>query len=623
MSKKGETPPLPADVKEQDTFAKAARRNLSPRRALSLLGRGARSLYAEGAEATARKIGFRLALLRKGEIWPYKSDLPTRRQWKAQRKTIFEKMPIISIAVPLFNTNPRFLREMIESCLNQSYQNWELCLADASEDDKVGRQVQRYKDPRIRYQKLTQNGGIAANTTAALQMSGGQYIGLLDHDDTLRSGTLFEVVKAVNKTGADFIYSDEIVLDETLQKLKGFHFKPDFSPDYLRGCNYITHFSVFSRVLAEKAGFYEDPAMDGAQDHDLILRLTEQAQVVAHIPKVLYTWRAHAASTAGDAGAAKPYAVAAGQRAVQAQLHRLGLKGEVQPLAGPGSYRVRYATEGAPLVSVIIPNKDHAADLQKCLESLVSKAGHAPMECIVVENASQQPETFAYYEAAQKHYPWLRVVRFASQGPFNFAAVCNAGAKESKGEHLLFLNNDIALESGDFIREMLMFSQRQDVGAVGAKLLYPDGTIQHGGVFVGLGGSAGHSHKGHPGTSQGDMYRLAIAQNVSAVTGACLMVKKALFEKLGGFDAEIFGVAFNDVDFCLRLRALGLWNVFTPFAVATHAESKTRGYESGESAARFEREKAAFRQKYAALLAAGDPFYNPHLTLEFENYAIG
>ena len=610
-----------ADVKEQDTLAKAARRNLSVKRVLRLAGRGARSVFTEGFEATYRKIAFRVCLMQKKEVWPYKSDRPTQKQLRRERRAALEKAPLISILVPLYNTPERYLREMISSCLAQSYQNFELCLADASDTDAVEKVVAAYRDKRICYKKLAENAGISGNTNAAIALSSGAYLGLLDHDDLLRPDALYEMVKAINETGADFLYSDEIVLSDDLSRLKGFHFKPDFSPDSLRGCNYITHFSLFSRALGEEAGLYEDSRYDGAQDHDLILRLTEKARLVHHVPKVLYTWRAHSGSTAGTAQA-KPYAALAGARAVAAQLERLHLAGRVEALPGPGSYRVRYETCEETLISVIIPTKDHPQDLARCLKSLYKNAGHLNFEVLLIENGSREEATFAYYEKAKASFKNLRVVLY--EGAFNFSALCNLGAREAAGSQLLLLNNDIEVTSENFLTELLMFSQRADVGAVGAKLLYPDGTIQHGGVFIGLGGSAGHSHKGHPGTSGGDMYRLATAQNLSAVTGACLMVKKELYDALSGLDEEHFAVAFNDVDFCLRLREAGYLNVFTPFAAAVHYESRTRGYEEGSAREeRFLREREYFRQKYAALLAAGDPYYNPHLTLEFENYAIG
>ncbi len=613
-----------ADVKEQDTIAKAAQRNFSVKRVLHLLRRGARSVYKEGFEATWRKIAFRIALMRKGEVWMYKSDICTKKELKQERRTKFEKRPFFSIIVPVYNTPERFLREMIDSCLRQTYEDFELCLADASTNEVPAKIIQSYVDKRIKYKKLSENKGIAENTNEAFEMAEHkelQYFILLDHDDLLRPNALFEVTNAILLQDADFVYSDEIVLSEDLKHLKSFHFKPGFSPDTLRGCNYITHLSAFQRELAEKAGLYERAEYDGAQDFDLILRLTEQAKQIVHIPKVLYTWRAHSASTAGTAEA-KPYAVEAGRKAVQSHLDRTGLKGTVEALACAGSYRVRYELINSPLVSVVIPNKDHVTDLTKCINALFHNNKNMQFEVIIVENNSTQQETFDYYEALVNQYKNCKIVYYAEE--FNFSAICNLGVQHSTGQHILLLNNDVEMTSENFLEELLMFSQRQDVGAVGAKLIYPDEKIQHAGIFIGLGGSAGHSHKGHPASSGGDMYRLATAQNMSAVTGACLMVKKELYNAIGGLDAEQFAIAFNDVDFCLRLREKGFLNVFTPFAEGIHYESLTRGYEQGSAQeVRFEKEKATFQEKYKTIFEKGDPYYNPHLTLEFENYAIG
>ncbi|MDL2215513.1 glycosyltransferase family 2 protein [Ruminococcaceae bacterium OttesenSCG-928-N02] len=608
-----------ANTTGQDSVGKLVRRNLSPGRVLGLFSRGARSIYHEGVEATWRKIAFRACIALKRPYWRYVSDRPTGKELRFQKNVCFEKQPCISILVPLYNTPPAFLRQMVESCLAQSYPNWQLCLADASTDSGAAQVLATYKDARITYVKLAENAGIAGNTNAAAALAGGTYLALLDHDDVLYPNALYEMVKAINETGADFIYSDEIVLSQDLKQVKEYHFKPAFSPDYLRGCNYITHFSLFSTQLFKEVG-EEDPAFDGAQDHDLFLRLSERAAKIHHIPKILYIWRAHGGSTAGEA-AAKPYAAAAGARAVQAQLTRLALPGKAEAQTVAGSYRVRYEVQGTPLVSVVIPNKDHVEDLRLCLSSFHAHAGYAHYEIIIVENNSDKPETQAFYQEAQAADGRVRLVQYV--GAFNFSAICNLGVSQAKGEYILLLNNDIEFVQDGFLYEMLSYAQRSDVGAVGAKLAYPDGTLQHGGVFIGLGGSAGHSHKGHPKDNAGDMFRLSTTQNLAAVTGACLLTKTALYRQLGGLDETHFKVAYNDVDYCLRLCAAGYINVFTPFAYATHYESKSRGYEVGsEAEARYNSERDAFRAKYARLLEAGDPYYNPHLTLKTENYAF-
>lgn len=616
--------PLPADVAKKDSLPGMARRLLDPAHIRQVAAWCARVGREEGAEALWREISFRVNLAFHRDTWRYRADLPTRKKLAAQRAAGVPGGPKISVVAPLYNTPPRFLRQMIGSVTGQSYQNWQLVLADASDaaHSEVGRIAGAYakKDGRITYVKLGENKGIAGNTNAGLAAAQGDWLTLLDHDDLLYKNALFEVAKAA-AGGADFVYSDEIVLTENLKHLVDYHFKPDFEPDYLRGCNYITHLAAFSRALLDRAGGGERSEYDGSQDFELILRLTERAEKILHLPYVLYIWRSHAGSTASSMEA-KPYALAAGERAINSHLDRVGLAGEAFAIPGcPGAYRVRYALTGQPLVSVIIPNKDHAGDLARCLESLYAKAGYPRFEVIVVENNSTDPATFAYYETAKRQFAGLRVETY--RGAFNFSAINNFGRSAAKGGQLLLLNNDIECLSEGFLAELLMYSQRPDVGCVGAKLYYPDDRIQHAGVFIGLGGTAGHSHKSHPRASAGDLYRLATPQNLLAVTGACLMVKTALYDAMGGLDEALFAVAYNDIDLCLKLHAAGRTNVFTPFAEAYHYESKSRGLDTqSENAARYEREKANFINKYGALIAAGDPYYNRHFNLLFENYGL-
>ena len=395
------------------------------------------------------------------------------------------------------------------------------------------------------------------------------------------------------------------------------------APDNLRGCNYITHLCLFSRSLAQRAGFEERSEFDGAQDHDLILRLTENTKKIHHIPKVLYVWRGHAGSTAaGISNETKPYAIAAGERAVNAQLKRLGLPGRCEAIAGiPGAFRVVYELTAHPMISILIPSKDHIDDLDRCLTSLDKLAGYDNYEVIVIENNSTDAATFAYYEQLPEKFPRCKVVYY--QGTFNFSAVNNFGESFAQGEQLLLLNNDIEITTPGFLREMLSYSQRADVACVGAKLFYPDGTIQHGGVIMGINGSAGHSHKGHPHDAVGDLYRLVTTQDFMAVTGACLMVKKSLYEECGGLDEEKFAVAYNDIDLCLKLWKKGYLNVYTPFAQATHYESKSRGLDTtGENARRYEREKANFYAAYSEYIDHCEPYYNPHFNNKFENFGL-
>ena len=613
----------PADVAVQDSVGGMARRLLDPAHLADLARRSAATLRDKGAEQLWRDVTFRVGLALHHDSWQHRADLPLRRELKAQR-TADLPGPTVSIVVPVFNTPAKFFKEMLQSVQKQTYRRWQLVLVDASDEthpaaSELARTAAK-QDSRVVYRKI-ENGGIAANTTAGFALATGEYLTLLDHDDVLYPNALFECVQTIQNTGADFVYSDEIVLSENLKALGGYHFKPDFAPDYLRGCNYITHLAVFSRALLEEAGAAEYPEFDGAQDHELILRLTEKARRIEHIKKVLYIWRGHAGSTAAGMEA-KPYALAAGERAINAQLKRLGLPGQAAAIDGaPGAYRLRYELTGTPLVSVLIPNKDHAEDLRRCLSSLYAKAGYDNFEVIVIENNSTDPATFAYYDTLPDASPRCRVVRY--EGAFNFSAVNNFGAQFAAGEHLLLLNNDIEILSEGFLRELLSYSQRPDVGAVGAKLYYPDDTIQHAGVLMGINGSAGHSHKSYPRRAVGDLYRLITTQDYMAVTGACLMTKTALYREVGGLDEEQFAVAYNDVDYCLKLWEKGLLNVYTPCAEAYHYESKSRGLDTlSENAKRYEREKANFYAKYQRYIDNYDPYYNPHFNNLFENFGL-
>ena len=605
----------------QDSPLKFVKRNLNIKRITSLASRGVASLKNEGFEATWRKIDFRIKLMTKGDVWKFRSDIPLKRELKAQREAVFPYMPKISIIVPLYNTPEKFLKEMIDSVYNQSYSNWQLALADASDKDlpHIKKVVDSYGDSRIVYEKLAENKGISENTNKGFALADGDYLALLDHDDVILPNALYENVKAINETGAQVLYSDEITLDGELKHLIQFHFKIDYAPEFLRGVNYITHFLVFERKLFEQVGAYEDATYDGAQDFDLTLRLSEKANKVHHIPKVLYYWRGHAGSTANDMST-KMYAFEAGRKAIQAHLDRIGLKGQASIQKYPGSYRTVYEVDGNPQVSIVIPNKDHIEDLSRCIDSIFALGGWDNVQVIVVENNSTEKETFAYYKKITARNSKVQVVYY--KGGFNFSAICNFGVQFATGDHILLLNNDVEFVSENFVKEMLSYSQRSDVGAVGAKLYYPDGYLQHAGVIIGINGSAGHSHKGlaDARNNTGDMYRLVTTQNYLAVTGACLMVKTELYKKFP-LDEENFAVAYNDVDFCLRLYEAGYLNVFTPYSEGIHYESKSRGLdETDKPNLRYEGEKARFAEKWQKYFNYGDPYYNPHFTLLYENY---
>ena len=559
--------------------------------------------------------------------------LPGKKVLEAQAAEMVGKtaencgLPTISILTPLYNTPENYLQEFLDSFVNQTAPNGQLCLADASDDahpevERVVREYQR-KNQRIVYKKV-ENKGIAANTNAAETLATGEYLALADHDDVLAPHAMYAMGKAVlqlrEKGEPDsFLYSDEALFTKDIKKPMVGHFKPDYAPDYLLCCNYICHLAVFKRALYEQLGG-ERPECDGSQDHDLFLRLIEQTGGAAHLPQVLYYWRVHAGSTSGGTDA-KPYVAAAAKKALADHLSRTGRTGTVEDGLFPSTYRVKWDIEGDPKVSILIPNKDHTDDLEKCLYSIWSKTEWDNFEVIVIENNSTDPATFAYYETLPSRFADCRVVYY--KGAFSFSAINNFGATFAEGEHLLLLNNDIEVLSSDFLRELLSYSQRPDVGAVGAKLYYPDDTIQHAGVLMGINGSAGHSHKSYPRTAVGDMYRLVTTQNYMAVTGACLMTKASLYRAFGGLDEEKFAVAYNDVDYCLKLWQKGLLNVYTPRAEAYHYESKSRGLDTlSENAKRYEREKANFYAKYQQYIDNYDPYYNPHFNNLFENFGL-
>ena len=558
-------------------------------------------------------------------------SFPDEARAKEERETVFDRMIKISILVPLYNTPEPFLRDMITSVLNQTYQNWELCLADGSdaEHGEVGRICREYleKDSRIVYQKLLKNEGISGNTNECLKLATGEYIGLFDHDDILHPSTLYEYVKAVNEQDADYIYCDETTFKNgDINKMLTMHFKPDYAVDNLRANNYICHFSVFAKRLLEGEELFRS-RFDGSQDHDMILRMTDRAKHIVHIPKLLYYWRCHEGSVASGIDA-KPYVVAAAKGAVADHLRRHGFTHFqiTSTRAFETIFKIRYEIIGDPMISIVIPNKDHAVDLKRCITSILEKSTYENYEIVIVENGSETKEIFDYYTSL-KEYDNIRVVTYEKpegQNGFNYSAVNNFGVKQTKGDYILLLNNDTEVITVNWMEELLMYAQREDVGAAGAKLYYGNKTIQHAGVVLQLGAhrTAGHSHYGQSRENLGYMGRLCYAQNVSAVTGACLLVKKSLFEEVGGLD-ESFAISLNDVDFCLKLREKGLLNVFTPFAELYHYESVSRGLDdSGEKAERYNRESAHFREKWKTVLEKGDPYYNPNFSLDRSDFAL-
>ncbi|MBL8251107.1 MAG: glycosyltransferase family 2 protein, partial [Candidatus Competibacter sp.] len=495
----------------------------------------------------------------------------------------------------------------------------ELCIADdGSTRPETLAVLRQIGDPRCKIQFLERNRGIAAASNAALALAQGEYVAFLDHDDELTSDALYRVVKAVHQHDPDLIYSDEDKLSPQGYRLEP-HFKPDYSPDLLLSINYICHLSVYRKSLLAKTGAFRE-GFEGAQDHDLVLRALDQAERIHHIPKILYHWRMIPGSTAARFDS-KHHAWEAGRRAVEDTLRRRGIAGEALPGQYPGSYRVKRAIRERPLISILMPFRDHPDLLRHCLDSILEKSTYANFELLGISNNSLEPETFAAMDHYSAKDSRVRFVRH--DVPFNYAAINNFASRQAKGAQLLLLNNDMTIITPDWLEALLEHSQRPEVGAVGAKLYYPDDTVQHGGVIVGVGGIAGHAHKYTPRDDPGYFSRLHLIQNLSAVTAACLMVKKALYDQIGGMDERHLTVAFNDVDFCLRLREKGYLNVFTPYCELYHHESKTRGYEdTPRKKQRFAKEIAYMRKRHAAILRDGDPYYNLNLPLDREDFGM-
>lgn len=551
----------------------------------------------------------------------YKAYIPDEAELERQRNRQFIHAPLISVAVPAYKTPEKFLVQMMESLRAQTYPHWELCIVNASpREPQMVKILEAYaeKDSRIRFQNLSENLGIAENTNAAVNMTRGEYIGFLDHDDLLAPNALYEIASVLEeKTETEIVYTDEDKVTMELEEHFQPHLKPDFNPDLLRSNNYICHFFVVKQTLLRKVGGFRKE-FEGAQDHDLILRCVEQAEHIEHVPEILYHWRTHKASTA-DNPASKMYAFEAGRRAIEAHLQRVQLEGTVMHTKDLGFFRVQYPVLGAPLVSIIIPNKDQKQSLKACLDSIMEKTRYTDYEILIVENNSTTEEIFQYYKELVQN-PRIRVLSWNRE--FNYSAINNFAVQHARGEYLLFLNNDVTVITKDWIQEMLGMCQRPNTGAVGVKLLYPDDTIQHAGCVVGLGGIAGHLFVNMPANRTGYLHKASIIQNLSAVTAACMMVKKSVFEQVGGFEEKL-AVAFNDVDLCLKMSQAGYLVVYQPYVQLYHMESKTRGAEdSREKVRRFQKEIEYMRCAWADVLKNGDPFYNKNLSLTKWNYSL-
>lgn len=548
-----------------------------------------------------------------------KKDLLTDAERESQRNMVWENPPLISVVVSVFSPPEIFLRQMIESVTAQTYPHWELCIVDASPDVSVTKPVieEYMSDARIRYKVLGENLGISDNTNEAFEMAAGDYIALFDHDDLLCENALFEVALAIKEQDADVIYTDEDkIKGETGERYQP-NFKPDFNLDLLRSNNYICHLLVVRKAFLERVGGLRSE-YDGAQDHDFILRCAENTKKIAHVPKVLYHWRVHAASTA-DNPLSKKYAFDAGKRAVTDHIRRCGSEAEVTDTKFPGFYRAKYKVEGEPLVSILIPNKDEKETLQACLTSIRETSTYRNYEIIIIENNSTEQETFDYYKEIDGR-DGVRVV-YWKEG-FNYSALNNFGFTFAKGDYILCLNNDITVITPDWLERLIGQCQRQEVGIVGARLYYPDNTIQHAGVIVGIGGVAGAMFVGMPRERSGYLRKAILQQDLSAVTAACMMVDRHAWEAVGGFEEKL-AVAFNDIDFCLRVREKGYLVVYEPNVEMYHYESKSRGYEdTPEKQMRFKTEIDFMQERWKQFLEDGDPYYNPNFSLKTCDYSL-
>lgn len=530
----------------------------------------------------------------------------------------------LSVLMPAYNTPEAWLREAVESLLRQSYPFWELCVVDdASTQPQVRRVLEWYaaKDRRVKPVFRSDNGHIAAASNSALEQATGDYIVLMDHDDLLSPNALYYLAKELSEhPGTQLVYSDEDKLSEDGCRF-AHYFKPDYNPDLMLSHNMICHLAAYrTRLVRELGGFRA--AFNGAQDYDLALRVLQRCRPdqVRHIPRILYHWRAVPQSTAAGVEA-KPYAVAAAAAAVTDYLEKAGQPARVSESEFiEGMLRVRYALPAElPLVSIIIPTRNGLELIRRCIESIEQRSDYRRFEIIVVDNASDDPELIAYLADLQQASR-IRLLHYDQ--PFNYSAINNFAVQHAEGEYLAFLNNDLEVIAADWLGEMVSHAQRDRVGAVGARLLYPDGRVQHGGVVLGLGGVAGHAMKYFPRDDKGYNARLVLIQNYSAVTAACLLIRREVFDQVKGFDEKNLPVAFNDVDFCLRVREAGYDNVWTPYAELYHHESATRGPEdTADKQQRFSREIDYMRKRWRSQLAH-DPAYNPNLTRDMENFAL-
>ena len=589
--------------------------------------KGLRYWRNQGSRALVDKMISKVKTASTREI-PYQKwiirHLPGNKELEKQRREKFDYQPKISIVVPLYKTPEKYLLQLVESVKAQTYPNWELCLSDGSgENSPLTSFLKSLEtgDERIKVAYNEQALQISENTNAGIEIATGAYIAFADHDDELTPHALFECVKALNKDRKiRLIYSDEDKMSMDGHKFFQPHFKPDYNPDLLCTVNYICHLFVVQREILDQVGTFRKE-FDGAQDYDFIFRCVEAVDPseIYHVTKILYHWRCHEDSTAENPES-KTYAFEAGKRAIEEHYHRTGIRAEVYQGEFLGLYRTRFLRDYDPLISIIIPNKDHIEDLKRCMDSIDQKSSYKNYEYIIVENNSTDEKTFQYYKNLEEENPKAHVVYWDKE--FNYSAINNYGATFAKGEYILLLNNDTEIINETCLEELLGYCMRSDVGAVGARMYYEDDTIQHAGVVIGFGGIAGHCFVLQPRGTTGYCHRIICAQDYSAVTAACMLVKKSAFDEVGGLTEEL-AVAFNDIDFCMKLREAGYLIVYNPYAELYHYESKSRGLEdTPEKVARFNKEMQIFERRWPDILRNGDPYYNPNLTLKSQDFSL-
>ena len=589
--------------------------------------KGLRYWRNQGSRALVDKMISKVKTASTREI-PYQKwiirHLPGNKELEKQRREKFDYQPKISIVVPLYKTPEKYLLQLVESVKAQTYPNWELCLSDGSgENSPLTSFLKSLEagDERIKVVYNEQALQISENTNAGIEIATGAYIAFADHDDELTPHALFECVKALNKDRKiRLIYSDEDKMSMDGHKFFQPHFKPDYNPDLLCTVNYICHLFVVQREILDQVGTFRKE-FDGAQDYDFIFRCVEAVDPseIYHVTKILYHWGCHEDSTAENPES-KTYAFEAGKRAIEEHYHRTGIKAEVYQGEFLGLYRTRFLRDHDPLISIIIPNKDHIEDLKRCMDSIDQKSSYKNYEYIIVENNSTDEKTFQYYKDLEAENPKAHVVYWDKE--FNYSAINNYGATFAKGEYILLLNNDTEIINETCLEELLGYCMRSDVGAVGARMYYEDDTIQHAGVVIGFGGIAGHCFVLQPRGTTGYCHRIICAQDYSAVTAACMLVKKSAFDEVGGLTEEL-AVAFNDIDFCMKLREAGYLIVYNPYAELYHYESKSRGLEdTPEKVARFNKEMQIFERRWPDILRNGDPYYNPNLTLKSQDFSL-